>query len=63
MSTHFEQSGNPVLACGVDRRTGGAVTFTSHPFAVTCAACRETPTFKGSRQHIPSIPVPVYRHG
>lgn len=63
MSTHFEQSGNPVLACGVDRRTEGRVTFTSHPFAVTCEECKATPLFKGTRQRIPTIPVPVYRHG
>lgn len=62
MTTHFEQGGSPVLACGVDRRTGGAVRFTAHKLAVTCEECKATPAFASSVQRIPLIPSPVY-HG
>lgn len=60
--THFEQPGNPILACGVDRRTEGEVRFTAQPFAVTCQDCKETAMFRAARQRIPLVPVPVYRH-
>lgn len=49
----------PIMACGVDRRTGGHVGLTNHPIAVTCTACRETEAFKRSVQRIPTIAVPV----
>lgn len=62
MSTHLEQRGNPVFACGVDRRTAGFATFTEHKLAVTCEACKATPAFASAVQRIPTIPSPVY-HG
>lgn len=52
-----------VYACGVGHRWGSQqVTSTEHKLAVTCEGCKNTAYFASTRQHIPSIPVPVYRH-
>lgn len=53
MSVHFCQG--QITACGIDRRSAGAIITTIHKLAVTCPGCQETSVFKASRQTLPKV--------